>query len=91
MAADFFPHTLINIYTNLKLQSRQSEFSRRNGEVSDTNKQCADSDVDGTLERHTISDEDHPLKIGKASVWHQFFQVNDLLYIPLPIEIFVLC
>ncbi|XP_057485552.1 uncharacterized protein LOC130771874 isoform X1 [Actinidia eriantha] len=67
-------------YAKLKeeLLLSPSEFSRRNGEVSDTNKQCADSDVDGPLERHTVSDEDHPLKIGKASVWHQFFQFNEI-------------
>ncbi|XP_057485553.1 uncharacterized protein LOC130771874 isoform X2 [Actinidia eriantha] len=62
----------------LRATAWKSEFSRRNGEVSDTNKQCADSDVDGPLERHTVSDEDHPLKIGKASVWHQFFQFNEI-------------
>ncbi|PSR84508.1 TBC1 domain family member protein [Actinidia chinensis var. chinensis] len=67
-------------YAKLKeeLLLSPSEFSRRNGEVSDTNKHCADSDVDGPLERHTISDEDHPLKIGKASVWHQFFQFKEI-------------
>ncbi|XP_057507672.1 TBC domain-containing protein C1952.17c-like [Actinidia eriantha] len=67
-------------YAKLKeeLLLSPSEFSRRNGEVSDTNKQCTDSDVDGPLERHTISDEDHPLKIGTASVWHQFFQFTEI-------------
>ncbi|KAH9800209.1 Rab-GAP TBC domain-containing protein [Citrus sinensis] len=34
----------------------------------------ADNDVDGPLRRQEISQEDHPLSSGKASVWHQYFQ-----------------
>ncbi|CAL5438847.1 unnamed protein product [Camellia sinensis] len=55
-----------------------TEFSRRNGEVFNSNQQCADGDVDGPLERQDISNEDHPLNLGKASVWHQFFQFTEI-------------
>ncbi|KAI7987228.1 TBC1 domain family member 13 [Camellia lanceoleosa] len=67
-------------YAKLKeeLLLSPTEFSRRNGEVLDSNQQCADSDVDGPLERQDISNEDHPLNLGKASVWHQFFQFTEI-------------
>lgn len=37
--------------------------------------------MDGPLRRHEISQEDHPLSLGKASVWHQYFQVNVFSYL----------
>ncbi|KAF7847963.1 hypothetical protein BT93_L2412 [Corymbia citriodora subsp. variegata] len=36
----------------------------------------AGSDVDGPLRRHQISQEDHPLSLGKARVWNQYFEVH---------------
>ncbi|XP_028071476.1 TBC domain-containing protein C1952.17c-like isoform X1 [Camellia sinensis] len=67
-------------YVKLKeeLLLSPTEFSRRNGEVFNSNQQCADGDVDGPLERQDISNEDHPLNLGKASVWHQFFQFTEI-------------
>ncbi|CAL5443318.1 unnamed protein product [Camellia sinensis] len=67
-------------YTKLKeeLLLSPTEFSRRNGEVLNSNQQCADGDVDGPLERQDISNDDHPLNLGKASVWHQFFQFTEI-------------
>ncbi|CAL5360789.1 hypothetical protein CsSME_00051400 [Camellia sinensis var. sinensis] len=67
-------------YVKLKeeLLLSPTEFSRRNGEVLNSNQQCADGDVDGPLERQDISNEDHPLNLGKASVWHQFFQFTEI-------------
>lgn len=48
---------------------------RKDGALSSI-KQPTDSDVDGPLKRHEISQEDHPLSLGKGSVWNQYFQVN---------------
>ena len=31
--------------------------------------------LEGPLQRHEISPDDHPLSLGSKSVWHQFFQV----------------
>jgi len=31
--------------------------------------------LEGPLQRHEISQDDHPLSLGSKSVWHQFFQV----------------
>jgi hypothetical protein len=30
----------------------------------------------GPLERHDISQADHPLNLGTSSLWHQFFLVS---------------
>ncbi|KAK2984111.1 hypothetical protein RJ640_018136 [Escallonia rubra] len=68
-------------YAKLKgeLLLNPSEFSRRNGKGLSFNERYADSDVDGALERHDVSNEDHPLSLGKASVWHQYFQFTEVL------------
>ncbi|XP_059637964.1 uncharacterized protein LOC132279912 [Cornus florida] len=67
-------------YAKLKeeLLLSPSEFSRRKGEALSSNEQCADSDIDGPLERQDISHEDHPLNLGKASVWHQYFEFTEI-------------
>uniref|UniRef100_A0A5B7B1R2 Putative TBC1 domain family member 13 n=1 Tax=Davidia involucrata TaxID=16924 RepID=A0A5B7B1R2_DAVIN len=67
-------------YAKLKeeLLLTPSEFSRRKDEALNSNEQYADSDVDGPLERHDVSQEDHPLNLGKASVWHQYFQFAEI-------------
>lgn len=44
-----------------------------------SNKQHFDGDVDGPLRRLEISQEDHPLSLGKASVWHQYFQHTEIV------------
>ena len=31
--------------------------------------------LEGPLQRHEITHDDHPLSLGSKSVWHQFFQV----------------
>ncbi|XP_052198655.1 TBC domain-containing protein C1952.17c-like isoform X2 [Diospyros lotus] len=68
-------------YSKLKeeLLLSPSEFSRRNEVARDADGQRDDSNVDdGPLERHDVSNEDHPLNISKASVWHQFFQFSEI-------------
>ena len=60
---------------NQNLISRQSEFRRDKEETLNSKEQNSDSEFDGPLRRHEISQEDHPLSLGKASLWHQYFQV----------------
>lgn len=64
------------LFTNQNIESRQSEVTRKKDGALSSNNQPADSDADGPLKRHEISQEDHPLSLGKGSVWHQYFQVN---------------
>ncbi|KAA8535097.1 hypothetical protein F0562_030100 [Nyssa sinensis] len=66
-------------YAKLKeeLLLSPSESSRKKDGLN-SNEQHADSDVDGPLERHDVSHEDHPLNLGKASVWHQYFQFAEI-------------
>lgn len=61
--------------TNQNLKSRQSELTRIKDESLKSNEHSADNDADGLLRRHEISQEDHPLSLGKASVWNQHFEV----------------
>ncbi|KAM7512702.1 hypothetical protein LguiB_011577 [Lonicera macranthoides] len=64
----------------LRATTWKSEFSRRNDEASSSpNEQYTDSDIEGPLERHDVSNEDHPLSLGKASAWHQYFQFTEIL------------
>ncbi|XP_058201527.1 uncharacterized protein LOC131316241 isoform X1 [Rhododendron vialii] len=67
-------------YAKLKeeLLLSPSEFSRRNNDGPYSNEQCVDMGVEGPLERQKVSNEDHPLNNGKASVWHQFFQFTEI-------------
>ncbi|XP_044464452.1 TBC1 domain family member 13-like isoform X3 [Mangifera indica] len=60
--------------TNQNLKSRQSELTRIKDESLKSNEHSADNDADGLLRRHEISQEDHPLSLGKASVWNQHFE-----------------
>ncbi|KAF5482173.1 hypothetical protein F2P56_002762 [Juglans regia] len=63
-------------YANLKEELLQSpsEFTKRKDGTFSSDEQHVDSDMDGPLQRQGISPEDHPLSLGKASVWHEYFQ-----------------
>ncbi|KAF8022344.1 hypothetical protein BT93_F0007 [Corymbia citriodora subsp. variegata] len=65
-------------YAKLKedLLISPSEFARRKILGFSPCETEAGSDVDGPLRRHQISQEDHPLSLGKASVWNQYFEVH---------------
>ncbi|XVE98329.1 hypothetical protein REPUB_Repub03eG0096900 [Reevesia pubescens] len=68
-------------YAKLKeeLLLTPSELARIKEEALHSNKHNnADSDTDGPLTRHEISHEDHPLSLGKASVWHQYFEHTEI-------------
>ncbi|XVE54427.1 hypothetical protein DITRI_Ditri03aG0080500 [Diplodiscus trichospermus] len=68
-------------YAKLKeeLLLTPSELARVKGEALHSNEHNnADSDPDGPLTRHEISHEDHPLSLGKTSVWHQYFEHTEI-------------
>lgn len=62
-----YKHGFLNVFV-----ASQSEISRRlekakSYEHDETNK--------GPLSRSEISQEEHPLSLGKTSIWNQYFQV----------------
>ncbi|XP_021912118.1 TBC1 domain family member 13-like isoform X4 [Carica papaya] len=57
----------------------KSELKKNTEEELSSSKQNVDGDSDGLLRRHEISSEDHPLSLGKASVWNQYFQHMDII------------
>ncbi|XP_019078708.1 uncharacterized protein LOC100264542 isoform X4 [Vitis vinifera] len=65
-------------YAKLKeeLLLSPAEYTRRKTEALDAMEQDVDSPADGPLTRQEISQEDHPLSLGKASAWHKYFQEN---------------
>ncbi|KAF3453703.1 hypothetical protein FNV43_RR04144 [Rhamnella rubrinervis] len=67
-------------YAKLKeeLLLNPSEVTRKTDGALSSNNQPADNDADGPLKRHEISQEDHPLSLGKGSVWHQYFQHTEI-------------
>ncbi|XP_071908689.1 uncharacterized protein [Coffea arabica] len=60
------------------LHCRQSEFSRRKDEAAEGIDQQANAHAAEPLERQEISNEDHPLSLGKASVWHKYFEFAEI-------------
>ncbi|MBA0690237.1 hypothetical protein Golax_006923 [Gossypium laxum] len=68
-------------YAKLKeeLLLTPSELARMKEEAFQSNEHNnAHSDTAGPLIRHEISHEDHPLSLGKASVWHQYFEHTEI-------------
>ncbi|KAK2645939.1 hypothetical protein Ddye_021134 [Dipteronia dyeriana] len=67
-------------YSKLKEEflSSPSEFRRDKEETLNSKEQNSDTEFDGSLRRHEISQEDHPLSLGKASLWHQYFQHTEM-------------
>ncbi|XP_027917999.1 TBC domain-containing protein C1952.17c-like isoform X1 [Vigna unguiculata] len=67
-------------YANLKedLLQNPSEHVWKEYEESST-KRNEENDVDGPLRRHEISHEDHPLSLGAASPWSQYFQYTEIV------------
>nr|XP_027069770.1 TBC1 domain family member 13-like isoform X1 [Coffea arabica] len=55
-----------------------SEFSRRKDEAAEGIDQQANAHAAEPLERQEISNEDHPLSLGKASVWHKYFEFAEI-------------
>ncbi|XP_065851396.1 TBC domain-containing protein C1952.17c-like isoform X2 [Euphorbia lathyris] len=67
-------------YAKLKeeLLSTPSELNKSNDDALSSGEVNAQSDFSGPLKRHEISHEDHPLSVGKASPWHQYFQHTEI-------------
>ncbi|XP_019078706.1 uncharacterized protein LOC100264542 isoform X2 [Vitis vinifera] len=67
-------------YAKLKeeLLLSPAEYTRRKTEALDAMEQDVDSPADGPLTRQEISQEDHPLSLGKASAWHKYFQDTEI-------------
>ncbi|KAL6223890.1 hypothetical protein ACLB2K_002747 [Fragaria x ananassa] len=67
-------------YAKLKeeLLLSPSELAMKKGGAMSYCDPPADSAIDGPLKRREISPEDHPLSLGKASVWHQYFQHTEI-------------
>nr|KJB54034.1 hypothetical protein B456_009G017400 [Gossypium raimondii] len=64
---------------NLRATVWKSELARMKEEAFQSNEHNnAHSDTAGPLIRHEISHEDHPLSLGKASVWHQYFEHTEI-------------
>ncbi|OWM71751.1 hypothetical protein CDL15_Pgr005939 [Punica granatum] len=63
-------------YAKLKeeLLSSPSDFAQSRGENTTPAEEVETDTTDGPLQRRKISPEDHPLSVGKASAWSQFFQ-----------------
>ncbi|XP_025615152.1 uncharacterized protein [Arachis hypogaea] len=66
----------IQKYSNLKeeLLLNPSEHIWREGKELSSENQHKEGDSDGLLRRHEISQEDHPLSLGKASLWSRYFK-----------------
>jgi len=54
-----------------------SEVTRRKEEM-EAMKAAELEALEGPLQRHEITHDDHPLSLGSKSVWHQFFQDTEL-------------
>lgn len=54
------------------------------------NDRTAEIDVAGQLKRHEISQEDHPLSLGKSSAWNQYFQARASPFYGLILDAFCL-
>ncbi|KAK6945098.1 Rab-GTPase-TBC domain [Dillenia turbinata] len=67
-------------YKKLKeeLLSTPTEVTRTKDKSDSSSEPETSSGTDGQLERHEISQEDHPLSLGKASAWHQYFRHTEI-------------
>jgi len=61
---------------NLNVLFSQSALSRKEGRFS-LSDQVRKRDADGPLYRRDLSNGDHPLSVDSASIWHQYFKVNN--------------
>ena len=60
----------------IHLCSGQSEVTRRMEEMSVSKREEHNAEGTGVLPRAEIVRDEHPLSLGKTSVWNQYFQVN---------------
>lgn len=57
--------------------ARQSEIARRLEKSASLENDGTGTDIEGkgVLSRSKVTQEEHPLSLGKSSIWNQFFQV----------------
>ena len=60
----------------IHLCSGQSEVTRRMEEMTVSKREEHNAEGTGVLPRAEIVRDEHPLSLGKTSVWNQYFQVN---------------
>jgi hypothetical protein len=60
----------------IHLCSGQSEVTRRMEEMTASEREEHNAEGTGVLPRAEIVRDEHPLSLGKTSVWNQYFQVN---------------
>ncbi|XP_012078791.1 TBC domain-containing protein C1952.17c isoform X2 [Jatropha curcas] len=67
-------------YAKLKeeLLLSPSELTKENDDALNSDGLNREGDVAGPLKRQGISHEDHPLSVGKASAWNQYFQHTEI-------------
>lgn len=71
---DFYHFQSFDMFSTVSMAS-QSEIARRLEESSPENHQL-DTGSPRFLSRSQISHGEHPLSLGKTSIWNQFFQVG---------------
>lgn len=54
----------------------QSEIARKMGNSTSFDNDEPRSEGKGLLSRSEITQDEHPLSLGKTSIWNQFFQVS---------------
>lgn len=59
------------------VMARQSEIARRLEKSASLENDGTETDIEGKglLSRSKVTQEEHPLSLGKSSIWNQFFQV----------------
>lgn len=64
-------------YAKLKVELLKSPSQSSNAQGRDSGGPTNDDDA-GPLRRLDVSNEDHPLSLGEASVWHKFFEHTEI-------------
>ncbi|KDP32411.1 hypothetical protein JCGZ_13336 [Jatropha curcas] len=62
----------------LRATTWKSELTKENDDALNSDGLNREGDVAGPLKRQGISHEDHPLSVGKASAWNQYFQHTEI-------------
>ena len=71
-----FYFTFLSTCLVIHLCSGQSEVTRRMEEMTLSKRGKHDAEGTGVLPRAEIVRDEHPLSLGKTSVWNQYFQVT---------------
>ncbi|MED6120288.1 hypothetical protein PIB30_019439 [Stylosanthes scabra] len=70
---------LVLVFTHCCIAESKSELIRKEGEELSSANQHEEGSSDGPLRRHEISQEDHPLSLGKTSLWSQYFKYTETI------------